>query len=247
MTSLRALIVDDEQEARNRLRAMLTQLGVEIADEAADGQEAVEKIRASRPDAVLLDVQMPGMTGLDVVQALAPNERPAIVFVTAYDTYALRAFELSAVDYLLKPYDATRLAESVRRLRERSVVPSDPRIDKLLELLSNKRAPERLTVRSRDGIELVNVNDIDWLRSEDNYTVLYVGKTEMRIRETLSELERRLESHGFIRIHRSVMVNQDRVFRLEPWAHGEYTVILRNGTRLRSGRTYNESLAHLLS
>ncbi len=252
MKALRALIVDDEEAARGRLRHMLLDVGdIEIVGEAADGREALEKIPALRPDLLFLDVQMPRLTGFDVVTSLGPEERPpAVIFVTAYDKYALRAFEVSALDYLLKPYDATRLNESVRRARERllGVAPSapDPRLDRLLQILSDRRNLERLSFRSGDGIEFINVSDIDWLESEGNYTVLHSGNAEVRVRETLSDLVGRLESAGFIRIHRSIAVNCDRIFRLEPWAHGEYVVILRNGTRLRSGRTYSEELARFL-
>lgn len=250
---MRALIVDDEGPARNRLRRMLEEIGdVDVAGEAADGREAVTQIRTLRPAIVFLDVQMPGMTGFDVLTELKADERPpAIVFVTAYDAYALRAFEVSALDYLLKPYDSRRLRESVNRARSLFEQPvgriADPRIDRLLELLGDRHRRQKLTVRSRDGVQLVNVGDIDWLQSEDNYTILHLGTAELRIRETLTELEKRLESNGFLRIHRSLMVNEDRIVRLEPWSHGEYVVILRNGTKLRTGRSYSASVEKFLT
>jgi two-component system, LytTR family, response regulator len=247
---VRALLVDDEEAARRRLRTMLERAGVAIAGEACDGPEALDAIRRLTPELLFLDVQMPGMSGFDVLEALGPDERPpAIVFVTAYDAHALRAFEVNALDYLLKPYDDERLRESIRRAREhieQRVTSADPRIEQLIEMLAQHRSKDRLRVRSRNGVQLVDPETIDWLQSEDNYTVLHIGTAELRIRQTLTELEQQLGARGFLRIHRSLMVNESRIVRIEPWAHGEYVVMLRSGAKLRSGRSYAGALNTLM-
>ena len=250
MTSFRAGIVDDEAPARDRIRALLAGTpDVEVVFEAADGTQAVEEIRALRPSLLFLDVQMPEVDGFGVIAALAPADRPAgIVFVTAYDAYAIRAFDVNAVDYLLKPYSEERFEDALRRARERIDKPaSGPTpLDALLRALSRGPAAERLAIKIADSVQFLKISDIDWLQADGNYTVLHAGSATLRTRERVSDLEERLAPLGFMRVHRSIVVNVDRIFRLEPWSHGEYLIVLRNGTKLNSGRAYNERIRSLM-
>ena len=248
---LRTVIVDDEALARERVRTLLAGWDdVELVAECAGGRDAVAAVRRLRPALLFLDVQMPELDGFGVLQALPAPYRPAaIVFVTAHDRFAVRAFEVNAIDYLLKPYTAERFNAALERARARVAGAAQrAEIDALLETVAARAAaPERLTVRSRDGVQFVRVDDVDWLEADRNYTVLHLGTQALRIRETISELESRLGAAGFVRVHRSVMVNVDRIFRLEPWAHGEYVIVLRNGTKVTSGRGYGERVRRLFA
>jgi two-component system LytT family response regulator len=248
---LRIVIVDDEPPALSRLAELLKhERDIQIVGECASGEEAIAAVRSLKPDIVFLDIQMPELDGFGVLAKLEPGERPAgIIFVTAYDTYAVRAFDLNAVDYLLKPYTAERFSEALERARLRigTHATPDPRIDDLLRAVARRpERSERLPVRSRDGVEFVTIDDIDWLQSDRNYTVLHVGRSEMRVRETISELEGKLGDRGFIRIHRSIVVNSDRIFRIEPWGSSEHLIIMRDGTKIQTGRAYDERLKRLL-
>jgi two-component system LytT family response regulator len=250
---IRAAIVDDEALARERLRELLGAVDdVEIVAECADGRGAVETLRAVRPALLFLDVQMPALDGFGVLGALGPAERPpAVVFVTAYDQYALRAFEVNAMDYVLKPYTRERLNAVLERARARLLEPAGERIARFEALLAAVAArdavPERIAVRSRDAVELVRVAEIDWIRSDGNYCVLSLGKTPVRTRATISELETRLRPAGFLRVHRSYLVNTERIHRIEPWAGGEYVVVLRDGTKINTGRGYGEAIRDLFA
>jgi two-component system, LytTR family, response regulator len=253
MNKLRTLIVDDEPLARGRLRQLLEEEpGVEIIGECEDGVEALEAIRAQRPDLVLLDVQMPELDGFGLLAALEPGAMPAIIFVTAHDQFALRAFEVHALDYLLKPFDAERLQASLKRARawlERRG--SDDLGARLSAVLSDLRggggrAQERLAVRSSGRVVLLKHEEIDWIEASDNYVNLHVGKESHLLRETMNSLEQRLPADRFLRISRSTIVNLDRVRELQPLFHGEYSVILRDGTRLSLSRGYRDRLSLLL-
>ncbi len=249
MARLRTVIVDDEALARERVRTLLAGWDdIELVAECASGREAVAAVRKLRPALLFLDIQMPELDGFGVLQALPPPYRPeAIVFVTAHDRFAVHAFDVNAIDYLLKPYTAERFNAALERARARLGDRSRrAEIDKLLESVAARTAvPERLTIRSRNGVQFVPVHDVDWLEADRNYTVLHLGTQALRIRETISELESRLGAAGFVRVHRSVIVNADRIFRLEPWAHGEYVIVLRNGTKVISGRGYGERVRSL--
>jgi len=250
MATLRTAIVDDEKPARDRIRDMLaSHADVDVVCEAESGAQALRQVREMRPSLVFLDVQMPELDGFGVLHALEPEERPAaIVFVTAYDTHAIRAFEVNAIDYLLKPYTAERFNDALRRARARLQTPGAPLIDVdalLRTLAERKTASERLAIKTRDDVRFVRADEIDWLQSDGNYTIVHAGSNALRTRETLADLETRLMPSGFMRIHRSIVVNLDRVFRLEPWAHGEYVLVLRNGTKLNSGRAYGERIRAL--
>ena len=256
---VRVLIVDDEPPARKRIAKLLAaHEGFEAVGECANGREALDAIRADAPDLVLLDVQMPEMSGLDVLDALDPEATPAVVFVTAYDQHALQAFELHAVDYLLKPFDDERFALALDRARARIESGHLAGLSRrLLGLLQNVRhdrdetpaalaeqtAPlDRLAIRSGDRILIVKVEDIDWIEGAGVYARLHVGTKAHLIRETLTNLAEQLDAGRFVRIHRSTIVNRDRVRELRSYFHGEYLVLLDDGTQLKLSRTYRDSL-----
>ncbi len=247
--TLRALIVDDEPIARRRMRRLLRDVGgIEIAGECGDGQSALDAIDAASPDLVFLDVQMPGLDGFDVVTGLRPDRRPAIVFVTAFDRYALRAFDVHAVDYLLKPIAPARLRLAVDRARE--TIERGTAQSGLASLLRELRdAPRRLTrlaVRARGRIVMVNVDAIDWIQAADNYVTVRARGREYLLRETLGALERQLDPAGFVRIHRSTIVALDRIVELRPTSHGDFDVLLRDGTRLTLSRSWREHVERAL-
>jgi two-component system LytT family response regulator len=247
--TLRVLIVDDEDVARQRVRRLLArEQDVEIVGEASDGVQAVESIRTLSPDLVFLDVQMPEVDGFAVLERLRPHAVPEVVFVTAYDDYALRAFEVHAVDYLRKPFDATRFKEAFARARRRlASAQADERARKLDALLAQiqaqpPRSRERLMVRADGRLYFVRVDDIDWIEAAGNYVKLHVGRETHLMRETMAGIEALLDPSRFLRIHRSAIVNLDRVREMQPWFSGEYTVILRDGTQLRLSRVYRDRL-----
>lgn len=251
---IRALIVDDEPLARERLRQLLaSETGVELIGECGDGASAIEMIRTTAPDLVFLDVQMPDVDGFGVMAALPAGTRPAVVFVTANDGFALKAFDVHAVDYLLKPFGKERFQVAVRRaisaLEQRQ---SGELNERLAALLADVRPPdkprhaERFAVKSSGRVVLVKVEDIDWIEAADNYVSLHVGGDEHLHRETMSAMEEQLPPAKFMRISRSTIVNLDRIKELQPLFHGEYTVILRNGTRLTLSRSYRDKLTQLL-
>jgi two-component system LytT family response regulator len=240
---LRVVIVDDEPPARDKLRRYLAEdPRVRVVGEAGDGLTAVEAIETERPDLVLLDVQMPEMDGFEVLAALEVEPLPRIVFVTAHDEHAVRAFEVRALDYLLKPVDRSRLDEAVGRAATARVDPeSDPR-----RVLADVReiAPPltRFLVRTRGRLQLVPVAEVDWIGAAGNYVELHVGDKSHLVRGTLQALEGRLPKGSFTRIHRSSIVNLDRVRALHPWSHGDLQVELVDGTQLRLSRRYRDRL-----
>ncbi|MGH8177849.1 MAG: LytR/AlgR family response regulator transcription factor [Steroidobacter sp.] len=230
---IRALVVDDEPLARRNVAVLLRDDPcIEAIAECGSGVEAVEVIRTWRPDLVFLDVQMPELGGFDVLELLGAELPPAIIFVTAYDKYALRAFEAGALDYLLKPFDDARFARALRRAKDKLAHHS---------LLGPKRA-QRLVVRSPGQVLFVNVSDIDWIEAASYYACLHVGRDTHIIRRTLSELERDLGEEKFIRIHRSIIVNLERIHGLELQSGGEYEVVLKSKVRLRLSRRFRKRL-----
>lgn len=252
MEKLRVLIVDDEPLAREGLRLHLGEHPeVEVVGEASDGEEAVRTIQGLDPDLVFLDVQMPGLDGFGVVESLGAQAMPPVVFVTAYDEFALRAFEAHALDYLLKPVDPDRLGRAVDRALEWRRQDRDRELERrmagLLEGLRGEgRYLERLAVRSGNRIVFVRVPDIDWIEAAGNYARLHAGKNEYLLRETMTGLEAQLDPRQFMRIHRSTIVRVDRIKELEPLYQGDYVVILEDGTRLTSSRSYRDNLQALL-
>ncbi|MEM6782141.1 MAG: LytTR family DNA-binding domain-containing protein [Bacteroidota bacterium] len=228
------LVADDEPLARETVSLLLRdRREADVRWEAATGAEAVRAIRRHRPDLVFLDVQMPGGDGFAVVEEVGAERMPVTVFVTAYDHYALRAFEARALDYLLKPYDDARFYAAFERActrvreREAAIEPATP-----------EAAPDRIMVKSGGQIVFVEVTAIDWVEAAGDYMVLHVEGRRHLIRETMAALERQLAPHGFVRIHRSTLVNLDRVAALRPSDHGDYRVRLRDDTTLRLSRRY---------
>lgn len=249
---LSALIVDDEPLARERLRQLLgRETDVDIAGECADGRAAVAAIRSQKPDLVFLDVQMPELDGFGVLQELESADMPVVIFVTAYDQFALKAFEVHAVDYLLKPFDSERFRTALQRARDRIRHQTAGHFNQHLSaLLADVRPaptkPDRLAIKSSGKVLLIKLDDIDWVESSDNYVKLHVGSETHLHRETMSAMEGLLPGQKFVRISRSTIVNLDKIKELQPMFHGEYSVILRNGTRLTLSRNFRERLDQLL-
>lgn len=248
MPHIRALIVDDEPPARERIRALLKEeRDVVVVGEFDSGLTAVEAIRNLDPDLVFLDVQMPGLDGFGVLSALERDPLPMLVFVTAYDAYAVRAFEVHALDYLLKPVDRDRFRATLERVRielaQRGSAPTAPLLAAPLTESDPDKAPLKRLLAKRDGRLLVlKAGDIDWIESAANYAVIHIGRESYQVRETMLSLEGRLDPDQFLRIHRSTIVNLDRIQEIEPYFHGDYIVRLTDGQRLTLSRTYRDRL-----
>jgi len=248
---MRVLIVDDEPVARRRLRRLLrAHNDVTVAGECGDGALAVEMIGTEKPDLVLLDVQMPELDGFQVLRELSPPPMPEVVFVTAHDQYALRAFEVHALDYLLKPVQADRLALAIQHVRARIAdrrQSSDPRILALLETLAPAaKRLSRIPVRSGERLLMIDLREVDWIGAADNYVILHAGDKAHAIRETMNRLEQQLDPQRFIRIHRSTIVQIDRVRELIPDFHGDMVVVLKDGSRLTLSRGNKRKLEAML-
>lgn len=260
---IRAIIVDDEPTARRGVRLLLERdRTVEIVGEAAGGIEAVELIHRERPDLAFLDVQMPGCDGFETLARVGPAAVPAVVFVTAYDEHALRAFDVNAVDYLLKPYDDARFAAALQRGKEavrlRQADGVNTRLAKLLDYLQQNgerpAAPakeedgpgDRILLKSSGEIFFLKADEIDWIEAEGDYMKFHVAGRTHLMRETMARLEERLDPQRFIRIHRSTIVNLDRLRKLSPSFAGEYAVVLHDGTKLKLSRGYHERIAALM-
>src|SRR5215510_10497133 len=253
MTALiRVLIVDDEPLARGVLREMLQcDSDVEIVGECANGKEAVQAIQESSPEVLFLDIQMPEMGGFEVLDALNGARRPHLVFVTAYDQYAVRAFEVHALDYILKPFDRERFEASWQRAKAQLQRERNGGVEqKILSLLEDLKAGtkylERLVIKSSGRIYFLETNEIDWIQAEGNYVSVHTGKKSHLLRETISSLENQLDPKKFLRIHRSAIVRIDRIKELQPWFHGEYHIILNDGTQLTLSRNYRDRLQEAL-
>jgi two-component system, LytTR family, response regulator len=249
---MRIVIADDERTARARLRRELSDVpNVEITGEATDGLTAVAQIRALRPDLAILDVQMPELDGFAVLRALEPAERPAVIFATAFDAYALDAFRVHAVDYVLKPVDGEQLRHAVERARAQIDARTDEvRLRALLdEALASRGAltqrpdpaADRLLINTDGRLVPVRVGDIDWIEAAGNYVRLHVNKSVQMSRDTLTSMEKRLDPTRFARIHRSAIVNLDRVKELQAWFSGDFVVLLTTGERLRLSRSYRKA------
>lgn len=248
MNSLRLLIVEDEPLIRVGIRNDLAGMrSVQVAGECGSVAEAIDAIRSDQFDLVLLDVQLPDGTGFDVVRKIGAQQMPAVVFVTAYDKYAIQAFEVNAVDYLLKPFDESRLRESVERARERLSRPS-ALIQQLEALIAAHETqwPRTLVVRSGERFDLVPVDSIDWIESANNYAMLHCGAKNHTLGEGLTSLEKRLDPRTFIRVHRRRIVNLSRLVAVHPLLGGAYEMELRNGVRLTTGRQYKDAIRALI-
>jgi two-component system LytT family response regulator len=250
---IRAVVVDDEELGRDRLQSLLgEQSDVEIVGVCADGTSAVEMIEREQPDLVFLDVQMPGMDGFEVIENLDPSRLPAVVFVTAHDGHAIRAFEIHALDFLLKPFDQTRFEKALERARTQLAAKQgqviDSRLVSLLEELREERKyPERLIVKSSGRVFFVRAEEIDWVEASGNYVKVHTKADAHLLRESMKNMEGKLDPKTFVRIHRSAIVNIDRIKELEPWFHGEYIVIMRDGTRLTASRVFSDRLSALIA
>jgi two-component system LytT family response regulator len=252
VNKFRALIVDDEPLARERLRSLLqTETSVDLVGECGSGTDAIATIRSIRPDIVFLDVQMPGCDGLQVLAEIPAENRPTVIFVTAYERYALNAFDVHAADYLLKPFDRERFQTALHRAQEqvrtRRVGTADPiapaKAPESGAAAVPAKRPDRLAFRTDGKVIFLKPDDIVWVEAADNYVVLHLEKNERLIlRETMTALELQLGSETFARVNRSALVHLDRIRELEPTFHGDYVVVLRDGTRLPLSRSLRGQL-----
>lgn len=243
---IRVLVVDDEPLARRRVREILSRDRDLALSESADGRHAVERLQGERFDLLVLDIQMPGLDGFDVLKEIPPERLPVVVFVTAYDEYAVRAFEVRAIDYVLKPFSEKRLLDAVERAKQllaADVAGLRATLQALAEEVSRRRRTiDRLPV-TRDGrIVFVSVGEIDWIEAEGNYVRVHAGAAADLVRGTIARFESQLDPDRFRRIHRSYVVNLDRIAEVEPHFHGEHVAVLKGGQRLPVGRRYRERL-----
>ena len=253
MKKIRTLVVDDEPLARERLTSLLSaEADIEIVGQCRDGEEAVTAILDHTPDLVFLDVQMPAMNGFEVIEAVGAERMPLVIFVTAYDQHALKAFQVKALDYVLKPFDRDRFQDALQRARAQ--IQRDETGDlgrRLLALVKDLRRDQpktdRLVVKSGGRLFFLRVDEIDWIEAAGNYVRLHVGQTSHLLRETMNAIEARLDPEKFFRIHRSRIVNMERIQEMQPWLNGEYAVLLRTGTRLTLSRGYREKLQERLA
>ena len=251
MSILRILIVDDERPARAKANRLLAGIeGVEVVGEAQDGPRAVERIRSLRPDLVILDIQMPGMTGFQVLAALDPEQIPWIVFATAYDEHAIQAFEVAAVDYLLKPFNRERLARAVERVRARQTARDDrpAYLDELVALVESRTARhlERVVVESRGRRLLVDVGRVTRFEADGNYVAIHVAGKSYLCRGTLASYEARLDPERFVRVHRGTLVNVARISEMRTLGRGDQLLVMDDATEVRMSRRYRDGLERLL-
>jgi len=254
MNKIRALVVDDEPMARDRVLSLLQQEDdVEVVGECGDGTQAVAAIQHQSPDLVFLDVQMPGHNAFEVIQAVGADRMPTVIFVTAYDEYALKAFEVHALDYLLKPFGRDRFQQTLQHARasleRRRAGDLGRRLLALVNDIKTEPGPsrlDRLVVKSAGRVFFLRTDELDWIEAAGNYVRLHLGEESHLFRETMNRMESRLDSRRFVRIHRSRIVNTERVKELQPWFNGEHVVVLQNGTRLTLSRGYREKLQEQL-
>ena len=253
--TLRVVIVDDEELARKGIRARLQRLSdVEIIAECGNGRQAIDTIRRRTPDLVFLDVQMPGKTGFDVLAAIGPDAFPYVIFVTAHDQYAIRAFEVNALDYLLKPIDDKRFELALQRARDALAGKRDRALGQRLACILGEvgsgapaaRDSERIVVRSAGRVIFVKTSDVDWVEAAGDYVTLHVGKRSWLLRGTIAEMERKLHGSKFMRIHRSAIVNTERIVEMRPLDNSDYRLVLRDGTELKLSRSHRQQLHGLL-
>jgi two-component system, LytTR family, response regulator len=244
MPGLRTVVVEDERLARRKLLMLLsTEPGIDVVGDCGTGEEAVHLLRTERPDLVFLDIQLPGMDGFEVLQRAGLENVGHVVVVTAHDRYALKAFDVAAIDYLLKPYDRTRLRQTLARIQGRGTSDLHGRLLALAERLgAGSERLHRLVIREGERISFLDVASVDWFESADNYVKIRVGSSEHLLRTTLQRLERRLDPAHFIRIHRRIIVNLDRIREGRLGVGGDYEVVLQNGTTLPVGRRFRDRL-----
>ena len=252
MTQIKVLVADDEPLARERLTGLLSQEpDIEVVGQARDGEEAITAIHDDTPDLVFLDVQMPQMNGFEVIEAVGTDKMPLVIFVTAYDQHALKAFQVRALDYILKPFDRERFSEALQRARKQIEREETGDLGRRLlalvkDLRKDQPKTDRLVVKSGGRLFFLRMDEIDWIEAAGNYVRLHVGTTSHLLRETMNAIEGRLDPEKFFRIHRSRIVNMERIQEMQPWLNGEYAVVLRTGTRLTLSRGYREKLQERL-
>jgi two-component system, LytTR family, response regulator len=248
---VRALIVDDEPLARRRLRTILAaEPDLEIVGEAANGATAIQAVAEKRPDLLLLDIQMPGKDGFDVLREIASIHQPVVVFITAHDEHAIRAFDVQAVDYVLKPVVEDRLRSAVRRaisrLREQRGADLSEAMARLLKRVDHDRRYRRIAVRTDRGVTLIPSLDIHWVEADGDVVNLHTARGRHVVRTTMSDIESRLASPPFTRVHRSAIVNVDCIQEIQPLFKGDYVIVLKSGAEIRTGRTHRANVQALM-
>jgi two-component system LytT family response regulator len=246
MNELKIIVIDDEQPARKKLISFLKEhRGNFIIYEAANGIEAIEKINSLFPDLVFLDIQMPGMTGFEVIEHIGVEKMPVVVFVTAYDQYALDAFEVNAIDYLLKPFDTDRFRKALDKALEKIEIKKTRKTELtnlLYEINHAKKFTERFLINHASKYFFVPVSEIVYISSEEKYVSLHTINGSYLLRETMNNMEKKLDPEKFARIHRSFIVNISQIKEMQPWSHGDYIIILKNGEKINMSRRYKDRL-----
>jgi two-component system, LytTR family, response regulator len=252
MNAIRTIIADDEKLARTKLRILLqSEAGINVVSECSDYEQTVQAVNCYKPDLLLLDVQMPGPNGFHVLRAIPTDQMPMVVFTTAYDQYALQAFEAHALDYLLKPFDQERLHRTIERVHAEFVKSGDREmarriLDYLAKGQSESPAGKRLIIKTGGRVVFLDVDEIDWIEADANYVKLNAGKSAYVLRQSIGNLSERLNPTHFVRIHRSTIVNVQKIKELQPCNSGEYIVVLRNGKQLSCSRGYRSGLQSLI-
>jgi two-component system LytT family response regulator len=254
--AVRTIIADDEHLARKKLRLLLgSEPGVQVIAECQDGQQTIEAIKAHKPDLLLIDVRMPDLDGFQVLRKIDPDEMPVVVFTTAYDQFAIRAFEAHALDYLLKPFDGERLHHAIERARAELLKSHDRDLtSRILDVLAknteakveSRRTDDRMVIRAGGKVVFVDVKEIDWIEAAANYVKVNVGKDSYLLREGIGSITERLDPDRFVRIHRSAIVNVRKIKELQPCESGEYIAVLKNGKELSCSRGYRAELQRLI-
>lgn len=249
---IRTIIADDEPLARTKLRILLAaEVGVHIVAECGDGQQTISALQHYKPDLLLLDIQMPEGNGFEVLSKVPPNDMPIVIFTTAYDQYAIRAFEAHALDYLLKPFDQERLHRAIERARVELLKASGPELtQRILDLLGTTRrealVDKRFVIKAGGRVVFLDMDEIDWVEASANYVRLHIGTQSYLLREGISRISGRLVPEQFVRIHRSTIVNVERIKELQPCNSGEYIVVLKDGKELSCSRGYRAGLQKLI-
>ncbi len=257
MPAIRTIIADDEHLARKKLRLLLgSEPGVQVVAECQDGQQTIGAVRAHKPDLLLIDVRMPDVDGFEVLLQLTADEMPVVVFTTAYDQFAVRAFEAHAMDYLLKPFERERLHQAIERARAELLKSHNRDLtNRILDLLASNGEPkinprpteDRMVIRAGGKVVFLDLAEVDWIEAAANYVKLNVGKESYLLREGIGRVSERLDPGRFVRIHRSVIVNVSKIKELQPCDSGEYIAVLRNGKELSCSRGYRAELQRLIS
>lgn len=249
---IRAIVAEDEVPARQAITAMAAAYGIEVLAACQDGPETIRNLSKYRPDLLFLDIQMPGMDGFEVLRNLPTDTFPAVIFTTAHDNYAVRAFEHRAVDYLLKPFDEERFRKAVDRAQMQIGQASHKAdwishlVSELCEAQHRRTGLQRLVIRSKGQVSFLRVDDIDWIEASHNYLKIHSGSDVHMLRQTIKEIEARLPHDRFLRIHRCLIVNVDRILRLEACGYGEYLVVLPDGKKLSLSRGCRDNLDRLI-